>query len=251
MVAPPPPPIDGGRLAEYPTERRVQWLAIASLAGAAIMDALLVGFDPVRYIGYDIPGVVALALVAVAIVVGVVAVVKRSLVLVGVAIAALLVPALGERPWEITAWRFVGSIAFGFLTLAYGELVHMTIRYEKYHKVVDERRTSAAGLDHATEEYLKTFTSVFGLSAAITALVGIVFFLLLTLGPAQHRASIDFRSFYGLAGAAFLVFGTLVVIALARDADWSWPRPKPRPREGADAEATTIGSPEVDSHVLD
>lgn len=237
------------RLAEYETERRVQVLALVALLGAAVMDALLVGFQPVRYMGFTVPGIVPLVLVALAVILGAVAVVKRNLAVMAAAVGALVVPALAERPWEITPWRFVGSIVFGFLTLMFAELVHMTIRYEKYHAVVDERRTSPAGLDHATLEYLKTFTSIFGASAAIAAVVGVVFFALLNFGPAQHRASLDFASFYGLVGAAFLVFGTILVIALARDADWS--RPRRKPRSVADREAETIGSPEVDSHALD
>lgn len=235
----------GGRLAVYPAERRIQVLALGALVAAVAVDAVLIGLDPVILIGFEIGAPVALGVLAVATVLGVVAVIRRDLRVLAAAIAGLVLPALAERSWEVTSFRFVGSVLFGFLLLAYGELVHMTTRYEKWHRVADETRTSADALDNATDEYLRTFTTVFGASALVSAVVGAVFFALMRFGPAQHRASLDFQSFYGLVGAALIVFGALGLYALGRGADWSRPNRPPK------AAATPHNVPEVDPDAID
>lgn len=227
--------------------KRLSNYALVALLATVTLDALIVGFGPLTLAGLALPGTVPLALLALALVAGAIAAVRRNLPALGVAVVALLVPALAERPWDMTTGRFLASVAFGFLTLVFAELVHASLRYEKWQKAAEATRTSNAadasltpsgsvalarsdertrGLESAASEYLRTFARVFAIAVLAAAAIGGLYAALLAWGPAQHRASLDYRSFYGLLGAALLAFGAVALVALARGADWSRPRAK-------------------------
>lgn len=223
----------GGGLAPYQSERRIQVLALTSLVAAVGLNALLVGFDDARLFGLTIPGTVVLGLLAAPLFLGAVAVVRRSLPLLAGTIGILTITALLERPWEVEAAGLFLALLFGMSTLAFGELVHMTLRYEKLHEAVEKAGTGTESLDHAVSEYLKTFAFVFSLTIALGGAVGLLFTTLREFGPAQHRASFDYTSVYGLVGAAAILFTALLLAALARGADFSLPRRNRQSRNDA------------------
>lgn len=215
--------------------------SLGALVLAVALDAAIVGFDPVTLAGIALPGTVPLALLALALVAGALAAVKRSLAALGVAVVALLVPALVERPWEMTGARIALSFAFGFATLVYAELVHASLRYAKWEAAAVASKTSTAGLEGAASEYARTFARVFALAIAAAVAVAAIYAALLAWGPAQHASSLDYRSFYGFIGAALLAFGAVALYALARGADWS------RPGSRRKTEPATLG---VDGEIV-
>lgn len=203
-------------LVAQPHERRVQRFAYLALAGVAALAAWLALRSPGRLLGLDVSPAATLGLVGLGAAAGAVAVARRSTPL---ALAACALLVLGVAPGGDLAPGAAGYAAgflFGALLLAFGELVHMTTRYDKAHKLVEEEVVPEESLDRVTDEAVKTLATRAGLALALALGAALVALGLARWGPAAFREGIETAAPLGVAVVALLALSALSLYVLVR-----------------------------------
>lgn len=203
-------------LVAQPHERRVQRFAYLALALAAALGLWLAVRSEGRLLGVQVPLLAMLGLVLAGAAVGVVAVVRRATGL-GLAACALLV--LGVTPGGALAPGLAGyalGFLFGALVLCFGELVHMTTRYETAHKLVETEGVPEESLDHVTDEAVKTLGVRAGLALALVLAAALAALALSRWGPAAFREGIETAAPLGVAVLALLALASLSLYVLVR-----------------------------------
>lgn len=218
--------------AAHPHEKRVQRHAYVALAVATLLALLQATRGDAAAFGQKIPLLAGVALGVVGAIVGAVAVHRRSgalaLAACGLLILALLPGALVEP--GLAGYGL--GLLFGLALLLYGELVHMTTRYDRAHAAVETENVPEEHLNKVTDEALKTL-AVRGLLAAAFAAAGVLLaFLLGAIGPAQWRAAIETRRPLGVALATLVLLALAGLVVLARGATLRRDaNPSPSPQE--------------------
>lgn len=203
-------------LVAQPHERRVQRFAYVALGLVAALGLWLALRSPGRLLGLDVPLGATLGLVALGAVVGLVAVARRATPL---ALAACALLVLGVAPGGDLAPGAAGYAAgflFGALLLAFGELVHMTTRYDKAHKLVEEEGVPEESLDRVTDEAVKTLATRAGLALALALGAALAAVGLARWGPPALREGLETAAPLGVAVVALLVLSALSLYVLAR-----------------------------------
>lgn len=213
-----------------PHEKRVLRYGYTALAAATVLGAALILTTDARLLGADVPVAVPFSPLAVGAVVGVVAVARRSgpIALAAVAFLALAVlPASSLRPAVST---YALGVLFGLALLLTFELVHMTARYERAHRAVEQDNVPEDHINRVTDEALRTLAGRSALAAAGVALVVALAYLLAAVGPAQWRAAVETTAPLGVAVLGLAVAGALSLFILARGAKLRLAR-EPKPKE--------------------
>lgn len=203
-------------LVAQPHERRVQRFAYVALALTVGLGAALILRSPGRALGVDVPLGATLGLLVLGAILGVVAVVRRATAL---ALAACAVLALAVAPHGALDPGPVGyalGFVFGALVLAFGELVHMTTRYEAAHKLVETEGVPEESLDRVTDEAVKTLAVRAGLALGLALGVAGLALALAQWGPAALREGLETAAPLGVAVLALLAFSILSLIVLVR-----------------------------------
>lgn len=198
----------------YPHERRVQryaHAANAALTGLALVLATRHGGD---LFGYLVPAIAVYGLALAGFLTGVLAAHRRAapLALAGVGLQVLAVLPGGRL--ETEALDHVLGLAFGVAALAFVELVHMTVRYERAHAAVERDNVPEDHINRVTDEAIKTLGGRAGLALLVAALAVGLSYLLTLIGPRQWRDAIETASPLGVAvtGLALLGAGGLYVL---------------------------------------
>ena len=203
-------------LVAQPHERRVQRFAYLALALAAGLGLYLALGSEGKLLGVQVPLLAALGLVLAGAVLGVVAVVRRA---TGLALAACALLVLGVVPGGARAPGLLGyalGFLFGALVLCFGELVHMTTRYETAHKLVETEGVPEESLDHVTDEAVKTLAVRAGLALALALSAALAALALTRWGPAAFREGIETAAPLGVAVLALLAFAAISLFVLVR-----------------------------------
>lgn len=203
-------------LVAQPHERRVQRFAYGALGAAALLGAVVILPAEGRFLGVEIPLLGMLGLLLVGAGLGVFATLRRSTTL-ALGAAALMI--LGVAPAGALAPGVLGyalGILFAMAVLAFGELVHMTTRYDTAHKLVEEDGMPEEHLDRVTDEAVKTLATRTGLAAGLAAAgVGLAL-LLAAAGPRALREGLETAAPLGVAIATLLILSALTLYVLAR-----------------------------------
>ncbi|MFA5862470.1 MAG: hypothetical protein WDA16_12320 [Candidatus Thermoplasmatota archaeon] len=208
-------------LTKYPHEARVQRFAYMALAGATLLAVFLAQRSPGAVLGMTVPFLVMFALVALGAVVGIVAVVRRS---AAIALGAGALLALGVVPGGFLEPGILGygaGLLIGALILGFGELVHMTQRYDRAHQLIDEEGVSEDSLDRVTDEALKTLWQRTGLALGLALAPVILVLLLAAFGPQAWREGLETAAPLGVAVVALTMFVAIAIFILTRGATLS------------------------------
>ncbi|MHB8603686.1 MAG: hypothetical protein ACYDCK_00400 [Thermoplasmatota archaeon] len=214
-----------GQLSAYGAERRIQVVAIGALLVAIALAAASSGFTGGALLGLDVSPLVVIAALVLALVLGVVAIVARRMRVASLAVALAVVAVVPGAHGAVTLGALVLDGALALALLGFVELVGQAHRYERMRGIVESTHTSAAALDHAVAEYLKTFVKALGWTALGVAVIAGTFALVRVAGPAQLGASRDYGSVLGLTATAALFLALAALLALAKGADFTIPRP--------------------------
>lgn len=217
----------------FPHERRLQGLAYAALALAALLAFVAVRQGEGRLFGVDVPALASYVLLAAGLVAGVVAVARRVPAL---ALAAAFLLALAALPAGLLSpglLAYATGLAFAGAALAFGELVHMMGRYERAHRAVESDGLPEDHLDRVTDEALATLAGRLGLSLLVAGAGVALAFILSLAGPAQWRAALETTSPLGVALASLSLLGLGALIVLFRGARLPWRRARPPHQEPA------------------
>ena len=201
----------------YPHAKKFQRHAHLALALLTVLALVLALRGPAVAFGIAL-GVLPLALVLLGAVVGFLATRRRSAVL-ALAAGGLLV--LGVAPVADADPGVVGyalGIAFGVLLLAYAELVHMTTRYERAHKAVENDNLPEDHLDRVSDEALRTLGLRAALAAGLACLAVLLAFLLGLAGPQRLREAVETRAPLGVALLSLVLMGGVGFYVLVRGA---------------------------------
>lgn len=200
----------------YPHEKRVQTFAYAALAGCAVLGFLLVQQGRGQVLGFPVPALASFALLLAGTGLGAAAAYRRDARL---AVAACVLFVLAVLPADLDAPGVVGyatGYAFGAALLVFGELVHMTARYEKAHRAVEEENVPEEHINHVTDEALRTLFARGGL-ATLAALGAIALaYLLAALGPRAWRDAVETTAPLGVAVAALALAAGAATFILFR-----------------------------------
>ena len=214
----------------YPHEKRVQRLGQLALGGALVLGGILAFTSEPRLLGVELPVWAPLVALVAGAIVGFVAIARRTSALAAVAVGILalaVLPAGAARPSVLT---YALGLLFGLALLLVFELVHMTERYERAHRAVDEDNVPEEHINRVTDEALRTLATRGVLAAlAVAAAVGIAFILSL-VGPAQWRAAVETSAPLGVAVVALALAGATSLSILARGAAFRLRR-EPEPKE--------------------
>lgn len=197
----------------YPHEKRVQRYGYLAFAASALLAALVAFRGDARLVGIALPAGALYALAAAGLVAGAVAVHRRATPIALVAAALLVLAVLPGGDLRPDATDYALGLAFGLALLVAVELVHMTVRYERAHKAVDEG-VPEEHVNRVTDEALKTLVARSGLALLVAAAGVALAFLLARLGPAAWRAAVETKSPVGVALAGLVVLGALALVVL-------------------------------------
>jgi hypothetical protein len=215
-------------LVTLPHERRVQRYALLALAASAALAAAQTGLGDGRVLGVEVPALAPVGVALLGALVGAVAVLRRSpataLVGAGVMLVGL---GLAVTPATPLAWGL--ALAFALFTLAWVELVHVTQRYERAHRVVEQEHVPEASLNRVTDETLKTLGARAGLSGLAVALAIGLAYALRYAGPRQWREAVETTSPLGVALVALALLGGLSVFILLSGATFRRDAAPPAP----------------------
>lgn len=205
-------------LAKHPHEARVQRYAYATLIAASALAAWDAAASNGKIFDTEIPVYARFGLVAAGAITGLVAASRRSAP-VGAASAALIL--LGVIPGGSLAPGLMGyarGFLLGGMLLAFLELVHMTQRYDRAHKLVEEEGASEEGLDRVTDEALKTLggRAAAGIGLAFVAVLLALGFA--AFGPTSWREAVETASPLGVGVFVIGILGSLTLYILARGA---------------------------------
>lgn len=197
--------------------RKFQRYAYLALAGLAAL-ALFLGLrGPAVAFGIAL-GPIPLAVSLVGALVGIFATRRRSATLALVACALFVLGVVPVADADPGLAGYALGLAFGALLLVYAELVHMTTRYDRAHKAVENDNLPEDHLDRVSDEALRTL----GVRAALAvglAVVGVLFaFLLAALGPARLREAVETRAPLGVALSSLVLMGGVGFYVLIRGA---------------------------------
>ncbi len=219
--------------AEFPHERRAQRASLTALTVSIVLGFILAGFGTGRIdLGVPLP---ALLLIA-SFLVGTTAVLRRvvwlALVAAGLSVAGV---AMGKS--SLDGLGLAGlALGYAVATLAFGELTHVTQRYEKAHKVVENEHVSEESLNRVTSETLKTLATR-GLLSALAVTLGIALtWILRFAGPRQWRAALETTSALGVALATLALFAAASLFILARGAKLRAEESSPRSSKTAEVD---------------
>lgn len=214
----------------YPHEKRVQRYGYLALGAAVVAGlALILRVESPRALGFELPPLAPLAALALGAIALAVAVARRNAI-VGVAGAALMLLAIVPAATPAAGFLdYALGLAYGAALLMAGELVHMTARYERAHRAVDEDNVPEEHINTVTDEALRTLfaRSALALLAAASA-VGIAH-LLAAFGPGAWRAATETTAPLGVAVVAMALALAASLYILARGA--RMPRREPKPQE--------------------
>lgn len=218
------------KIETYPHEKRVQRYGYLALGAAVVLGAFLVlPSDPVL-LGVEVPVVAPLALLALGGILGAIAVGRRSN---GLSIAALALLALAALPAGAprpSVATYALGLLFGLALLLLFELVHMTERYARAHRAVENENVPEDHVNRVTDEALRTLAGR-GAMAALAAAGAVALALVLALvGPAQWRAAVETRAPLGVAVIGLALAGAASLYILARGATFRLRR-EPTPKE--------------------
>lgn len=203
-------------LVAQPHERRVQRFAFVALALASMLALWLATTSEGRILGNAVPLAARLGLVAAGAMAGVVAVARRSTV---TAVAAGGLVVLGLAPGGALAPGLAGyalGALFGAALLAFVELVHMTTRYDKARRLVEEEGVPEESLDRVTDEAVKTLGSRAGMALALALAAVLAALGLAQAGPRALRDGLETAAPLGVATVALLLFAALSIFILVR-----------------------------------
>lgn len=212
----------------YPHEKRVQRYGYVALAATTLTGIVLALVVDARLLGLALPGYVPLALLLAGAALGAFAVARRSSPS-SLGAAALLVlgviPAADARPGIGT---YALGLVFGLALLLTLELVHMTERYERAHRAVENDNVPEEHINQVTDEALRTLGARGGIAALCAAgAIGLAF-LLAAIGPAQWRAAVETSAPLGVAVLALALAGGASLFILARGATFRLRRDPPQ-----------------------
>lgn len=215
----------------YPHEKRFMRFAYVALVLAAGLAVALATQGDGKPFGVEVPALYAILLAVLGLAVGAVGTHRRSGV-VALAACALLalavVPAGAAEPGPL---GYALGILFGLALLAYGELVHMTTRYDRAHAAVERENVPEDHLDRVSDEALKTLATRGLLAAGLAALGVALAFLLALAGPLRLREAVETRAHLGAAVASLALLGGLGLFILVRGL--RAPRQEPTLQESA------------------
>lgn len=199
----------------HPHERRFQRFGYAALAALTLLAAtVLLQGEPGAF-GVEL-GLLPLGLVLVALVAGALAVHRRSALL---ALATAVLMALAVAPVATPSPGLGGyamGVLFGALLLAFGELVHLTTRYDRAHAAVEKEGVPEDHLDRVSDEALKTLATR-ALLAGLFAFAGVLLaFLLALAGPLRLREAVETTAPLGVALASLVLMAGTGFYVLAR-----------------------------------
>lgn len=205
-------------LTKYPHEARVQRFAYVTLGAAALLALFLAQRSPGALLGITVPFVVMLGLAALGVILGVASVVRRAAPLAlgaGALLALAVVPGGSLEPGIL---GYGAGFLLGALILAFGELVHMTQRYDRAHKLIEEEGVSEDSLDRVTDEALKTLWERTGLALALALAPVAIVLLLAAAGPRAWREGLETAAPLGVAVMALAIFSGIAIFILTRGA---------------------------------
>lgn len=211
-------------------DKRVQRYAYAALAADALLAVWLALQGDGRIGNLEIPVLALLGAILVGAVLGVVAVARRSDLLAGLALAALVLAILPGGVASPGLGTYALGALFGLAALLLLELVHMTSRYERAHRAVETENVPEEHINRVTDESLKTLLSRAALASAAVALAIGGAFVLQAAGPRQWRAAVETSAPLGVAVVALALAGAASLFILARGAKLRLRR-EPRPKE--------------------
>lgn len=217
------------RKAPHPHERRFVRLAYVALVAAAGLAFALAATGEGKAFGAEMPALLAPALVLAGVALGAVGARRRS---GGVALAACALLALALVPAggpDAGLADYALGLLFGLALLAYGELVHMTARYDRAHAAVERENVPEDHLDRVADEALKTLATRGVLALGLAALGVLLAFLLASAGPLRLREAVETRAPLGVALASLALMGGIGLFILVRGAR----APRQEPQESA------------------
>lgn len=200
----------------YPHEKRVQTFAYAALGGAAGLASVLGQQGRGPLLGVAVPALASFGLLLAGTLVGGAGAFRRD---ARIALAGCALLVLAVLPADLDAPGMVGyatGYLFGAALLLYGELVHMTARYEKAHKAVEEENVPEEHINHVTDEALRTLFAR-GALATLAAAGAVAFaYLLAALGPRAWREAVETTAPLGVAVAALALAAGAATFILFR-----------------------------------
>lgn len=222
-------------LVAQPHERRVQRFAYGALLAATLLAVIVILPAEGRIFGLDVPLLAMLALLLVGAGLGVFATVRRSTTLALAAAALMLVSVAPAGTLEPGIFGYALGLLFAVALLAFGELVHMTTRYDTAHKLVEEDGMPEEHLDRVTDEAVKTLAARAGMAAGLVAGGVALALLLAAAGPRALRDGLETAAPLGVAIATLLILSALTLYVLARGSRLRRDegQPEPAPQEAA------------------
>lgn len=219
-----------GKEGPFPHEKRVLRYAAFALLAATVLGAALIFTSKTKVLGIELPSLAVAGVLLVGAMVAAFAIARRSsaLALGGMVLLGLaVVPASALRPGP---FEYALGILFGLALLLTFELVHMTERYERAHRAVEQDNVPEDHINRVTDEALKTLGGRAALAAlAVAGVVGIAY-ALAAIGPRQWRAAVETTAPLGVAVVGLALAGALSLSILARGAKLRLRR-EPTPKE--------------------
>lgn len=214
----------------HPHEKRIQRYAFGALAATTLLSLqqVFAGDGELGAFELSLGALAGLALVGA--VVGVVGVVRRSMLITAIAAALqvlALVPGGAPRP---TVAAYAIGLLFGVALLLLVELVHMMERYERAHEAVDTENVPEEHVNRVTDEALRTLATRASFASLVVAGAIGVSYALAAWGPRQWRAATETSAPLGVAVVALALAGAVSLSILARGATFKFRR-SPKPKE--------------------
>lgn len=206
------------RAEPWPHEKRVQRYAYGALFASVLIGAILATREDTALFGLALPVFVPLALLGAGALLGAIAISRRAspLVIGAAALLALgVLPAGSARPG---IGAYATGLVFGLALLLLLELVHMTERYERAHRSVEDSNVPEDHINRVTDEALRTLATRSAAAALAAAGAVALAYLLATLGPAKWRAAAETSAPLGVAVVALALAGAVSLSILARGA---------------------------------